>query len=362
MSTATDFKQHFATLKSEIDGALQAHTKRLSNDTARNFTPYSVVAVDAYVQVLERGGKRIRGALTIVGYEMCGGKNREMIVQAAAAIEMVHAYILVLDDIMDKSVMRRGGPSAHTLVAKYHVAKGLSGESNHFGEAIAINAALIGYHYAEGLVANLDADSDDKLRAMHLLNDALMVTGHGQVNDLFNEVLDSVDERAVDNVLEWKTAHYSFLNPLQFGMALAGADKESLAAITEYCMHAGRAFQITDDILGTFGSELEAGKSPMDDIREGKRTLLSIAAIRRADSGDKNFLIQMFGNERLTHTEFARCKEIFVATGALEIAQHEAVKHIAKAKESLQKNAGMWSDGGSEFLSALVSQMLGRSA
>lgn len=362
MDTVVDFTRRLASLKKELDEALSLHAQTLKKTTAHDFTPYSAVAVDAYTQILERGGKRIRGALTVVGYEMCGGKDHEMIMQAACAVEMVHAYILILDDIMDKSVMRRGGPSAHTLVANYHEIHGLSGEKLHFGEAIAINAALIGYHYAEALVTGLQASDADKLRALKLLNNALVVTGHGQVNDIFNEVLDTVDARAVDQVLEWKTAHYSFLNPLQFGMALAGANDETLHAITEYCMHAGRAFQITDDIIGIFGSELEAGKSPMDDIREGKRTLLSVSALERADSGDKNFLIQMLGNEKLTQAEFARCKEIFIATNALEKATQQAAQHVRQAKDALRKNNHLWEDTGTEFLSALVQHLLGRNA
>lgn len=356
-----NFTRMLAELKHEVDEALEMHAAHLKKTTAHNFTPYSVLSVDAFTEILGRGGKRIRGALAIVGYEMCGGADRDMILQAACAIEMVHAYILILDDIMDKSAMRRGGPSAHTLVSNYHRENGLSGESMHFGEAVAINAALIGDHYAQSLVTDLSVGDQQKIKALKLLNDALIVTGHGQINDLFNEVLDHVNEQDVDHVLEWKTAHYSFLNPLQFGMALAGADDETLTEITGYCMHAGRAFQITDDIIGIFGSELEAGKNPMDDIREGKRTLLSITALHKADSADKNFLIQMLGNDRLTQREFMRCKEIFEATGALEEAKKQAERHVSEAKASLEQTH-RWNDAGTTFLIALVDSLLGRSS
>jgi len=362
MITKVGFSARLADLKQAIDAELQVHSKHLHKTTMRKFTPYSVVVVDAYDQVLARGGKRIRGALTIMGYEMCGGTNKAMILQAAAAIEMTHAYILVLDDIMDKSAMRRGGESAHTILASYHKQHGLSGDGYHFGEAVAINSALIGCHYAQGLAATLDADSSYKLKAIKLLNDALIVTGHGQINDIFNEVVDVVNDQAVDQVLEWKTAHYTFLNPLQFGMALAGADDTVLQSVYEYCMSAGRAFQITDDILGTFSSELEAGKSPMDDIREGKRTVLSVNALNHAQNGDKNFLIQMLGNEKLTQAEFIRCKEIFVETGALAASQKQAEKLVQKAKKSLTNHIDNLSDEGIEFLHVLADSLIGRSS
>lgn len=360
MQTTNIFKSKLSGLKTSIDTELAVHSKNLRIQTTQKFTPYSAVGVDAYNQILARGGKRIRGALTIIGYEMCGGKDSNMILQAACAIEMIHAYLLVLDDIMDKSKMRRGGPSAHILLADYHKKNQLAGNAQHFGVSVAINAALIGSHYAQCILTGLNEDSDLKLRALSLLNEAIIVTGHGQINDIFNEVVDEVDERAVDQVLEWKTAQYTFLNPLQFGMTLAGADKTIVSSVYDYSMHAGRAFQITDDILGTFASEQEAGKSPMDDIREGKRTVLSVEALSRSDSGDKNFLIQMLGNEKLTYVEFTRCKEIFVETGAFNEANKQAVEHVASAKKSLYKNSNNLSAEGVEFLDQLVTSLLGR--
>ncbi len=357
---AEAFKTKVAAYKQELDDALEVHIKHLKKTTLQDYTPYSAIAVDAFTQILGRGGKRMRGALTMIGYEMCGGRDKAMILQAACAIEIVHAYILILDDIMDKSTMRRGGQSAHTIISAYHSTRGLSGESYHFGEAVAINAALIGNHYAMGIVTDLQASEAGKMKALRLLNEALVVTGHGQINDLFNEVLDQVTEQDVDRVLEWKTAHYSFLNPLQFGMALADANDLRLAAITDYCMYAGRAFQTTDDIMGTFGTEQDAGKSPMDDVREGKRTLLTLTALERAESGDKNFLIQMLGNEKITQAEFARCKEILVSTGALDEATKRAAAYIASAQTSLSASADHFSPDSVEFLSTLVSSLLHR--
>jgi geranylgeranyl diphosphate synthase type I len=360
MLTKASFKQQLVTYKQSIDARIAHHIQELQAQTAQSYTPASAVVVDAYCQVLARGGKRIRGALTLVGYDMCGGTDTALILDAACAIEMTHAYILVLDDIMDKSTKRRGGDSAHTILAKYHTDHGLSGDSYHFGEAAAINSALIGCHYAQNIVATLNGRSEYIVRALTLLNESLVVTGHGQINDIFNEVVESVDQETVDKVLEWKTAHYTFLNPLQFGMALAGATEQQVNAIRTYCMHAGRAFQITDDILGTFASEQEAGKSPMDDIREGKRTVLSVVALENAQSSDKSFLQQMLGNEYITTEEFTRCKEIIRTSGALQEAEKQAATHIETAKASLVSVAGNYTGQGSEFLSLLVDQLLGR--
>lgn len=356
------FKETLLQLKDSIDAEVKIHAQLLAADAQKNYTPFSYSVVDAYNQVLLRGGKRIRGSLTSIGYAMCGGKNTQMIATAAAAVEMLHAYILVLDDIMDKSSKRRGGDAAHIIIAKYHTAHRLAGESYHFGVAGTINGAFIGCHYAQTLIANLDVPNANKLHALTLVNNALITTGHGQINDIYNEASVTVDNTAIDNVLEWKTANYTFLNPLQFGMTLAGASSDTLASVYDYSMHAGRAFQITDDILGTFASEQEAGKNPIDDTREGKRTLLAVEALKTSSNADKNFLVQMLGNEHITQAEFDRVKEIYQETGALAYAQQQAKLHIQQAATSLDQHKNQFTTNGYEFLTGLVLSLEGRSS
>ena len=356
------FKNTLLSLKDAIDSEVAVHTGALIKDAQKNYTPYSYNSIDAYCQVLLRGGKRIRGSLTMVGYTMCGGTNTAMITTAAAAIEMIHAYVLVLDDIMDKSSTRRGGDTAHVSIAKYHAKQHFAGDSYHFGESGAINGAVVGEHYAQTLVANLDTVDAHKLHALKLMNNALQVTGHGQINDIYNEASATIDDKAIDDVYKWKTAHYTFLNPLQFGMALAGANNSTLASVYDYSMHAGRAFQITDDILGTFASKQQAGKDPVDDTRTGKRTLLAVEALKKADRTDKNFLIRMLGNPRITQAEFKRIKQIYQETGALKYANDQAKRHINLATTSLEQHIDHFSSDGYTFLHNLVQSLDGRSS
>lgn len=354
------FTQKLSEYKTEIDTEIAKYSKQIQKSTLQKFGANSRIAMDAYLEILNRGGKRIRGALTMLGYEMVGGKDRAMITQAAVALEMIHAYLLIVDDIADRSPTRRGGPTAHEDLAAYHKKHALADNSLHFGQSIAMNAALTGNHAAQMQLANLDVDAELRVKAISVLNYALVTTGHGQVNDIFNEVTGQVDERDVENVLEWKTAHYTFLNPLTFGMCLAGAGCGPTDAIATYALEAGRAFQITDDILGVFGEEFESGKSPLDDIREGKRTILTVHALAHAGKADKNFLVQMLGNAKLTSVQFARCKEIIVETGSLKYAQQRAEKHIKNALASLDEQQNYWSADGTRFLRGLAMYLLNR--
>lgn len=333
------FAKQLADYKTRIDADIELFSKEFQKTTLQEFGINSRVAIDAYLAILGRGGKRIRGALTMAGYEMVGGKDKAMILQAARAVELFHAYLLVIDDINDRSPVRRGGLPAHLILSEYYRSKDLGIDDLHFGESIAIHASLVACHTAQSVIIDLDVSPELKLRALDALNKSLVVTGFGQANDVFNEVLGSeVDERAVMNVLEWKTAHYTFLSPLQLGMILAGASDEQIDSIKPFAMNAGLAFQISDDNLGVFGTEFDSGKSPLDDIREGKRTLLAIYALEHGTDSDKNFLMQMLGNSGLTQLEFERVKTILVESGALDFSKDRAAQYVNVAKDSLDSN------------------------
>lgn len=356
------FTEQLARYKQLIDTDITVYGKKLERDTLQHYGANARLEIDSFTSILERGGKRIRGGLAMLAYEMCGGTDTPMILQAARALEMLHAYILIVDDFQDRSGIRRGGPTAHVLLSNYHRRHELAGDSDHFGASIALNAALSGSHAAQKVLNELATTPERKLRAISVINQTMMVTAHGQTNDIMNEVVAEVSHRDIERVLEWKTAHYTFLNPLTVGMILAGADDRSIEAITPYAINAGKAFQITDDIMGTFGTEFDSGKSPVDDIREGKRTLLTAYALENTTNDNKNFLVQMLGNTDITPVEFERCKDVLVESGALEYAQISAKKHVEKAISSLRQANQSWSSPGVQFLESLANSLVGRSA
>jgi geranylgeranyl diphosphate synthase type I len=156
----TDFKefsQKINDYKKLINNEIELLSVQLLADTKEQFGEVPGLVVDAYLKLLNRGGKRIRGALAIASYEMFGGTNQAMIVRAAAALEILNTYILVADDIQDRSESRRGGETVHTLLKQMHTKGHLKGDSTHYGEALAINSLLIAQHYAANLILTLDA-------------------------------------------------------------------------------------------------------------------------------------------------------------------------------------------------------------
>lgn len=356
----TVFTKKLSDYKRQIDADIDTYVQKLEREALQQYGAYARLAVDAYNSILQRGGKRIRGSLAMAAYEMAGGKDRNLSIGLARVLEMLHAYILIVDDFQDRSSVRRGGPSAHTLLSRYHARHELAGDSEHFGASIAMNAALTGNHLAQQAIAELDISAETRVKISTMINTTMVTTAHGQTNDIINEVVADVSLQDINHVLEWKTAHYTFLNPLMAGLALADADDIAAAGIHDYAMNAGKAFQITDDILGTFGSEFESGKSPMDDIREGKRTLIIAHALEHTNDDNKNFLVQMLGNESITPVEFERCKDLLVESGALDYAQKAAQAHVEKALSALQKLPDEWDRAGIDFLQGLAQQLLGR--
>ncbi len=365
LSTKSDVEYFLTQLrvyKNQIDSEISDYSKQVQKSTLQHYGNHSRVATDAYLEILNRGGKRIRGALAMTGYYMSGGTDHQMILKAARSLEMIHAYLLIMDDIQDRSVSRRGGTTAHVALGEYHNQKNLSGNSEHFGVSIALNAMGIGNHAAQVTIANLEVAEELRLKALSILNQSVIITAHGQTSDIMNEVNGEVTMRDVDNVLQWKTAHYTFLNPLTFGQVLAGADCQATDAIREYALSAGRAFQITDDILGIFGSERASGKSSLDDIREGKRTILTLYALKHAEKADRHFLMQMLGNSELSQSEFEQCKSIIVESGALAYTQSEAEKSVQKAVYSIEHSSQNWPPEQNSFLRGLAQYLLTRTA
>lgn len=355
----SDFKKQLGDYKSLIDEELEKEVSMLLADTAEQFGEMPKEVVQAYADVLRNGGKRIRGALAIAGYKMFGGTDDAIIVKAAAALEMLNTYILIVDDIQDRSETRRGGKTAHIQLRDFHASQRLKGDSLHFGEATAMNSFLVAQHYAANIITALPVAAEVKIKALQNINKCFIVTAHGQTMDLFVEANGSTSEADVNNILEWKTAYYTFINPLQLGAILAGASDGEMEHLADYGLHAGRTFQLTDDIIGIFGDESITGKSCLDDIKEGKRTLLVIKALATANSSDAYFLESCLGNQSLTMHDFERCQQILHSTGALQYAKDEAASSAQKAVAIVEEQSA-WNADSKKFLIDLTNYLLVR--
>lgn len=349
------FKDKLSEYKNLIDSDIEEYCSKIDESTLKTYGVYSQTVSRAYTDILRRGGKRIRGVLTCTGYEMCGGTDQKMIIQAARSIEMMHAYMLIIDDIQDRAELRRGGPSVQKVLETFHNKNKWRGDAAHTGISLALNAALLGSHGAGLVLSKLNVDEELRLKAMNIMNHTVIVTAHGQTNDIVNEIRPEVTEDSIKTVMQWKTAHYSFLNPLHMGMVLAGAPCEDTNAITQFAINLGKAFQIIDDLQVT-SVQNSSGKNQMDDIREGKQTLLTVHALKNSPEAD--FLKKCLGNPTLSQADFSKCQEILIESGSPDYAGAKAKEYVKTARESLTEHAERWDEPSVVFLDEFAKYLL----
>lgn len=296
----------------------------------------SIAAIDGYCQILSRGGKRLRGILAMQSYYAHGGTDDAVALGAARVLELVQAYLLVLDDVFDRSDTRRGGLSAHRLIEMTALAANMRGDIAHYSEAQAINAAQGGLHKAAFELLQLPVSDDIIRHALMSLHRNIEITSIGQMNDIYNEATNEIlDEASIERVLTQKAAYYTFVNPLELGACLAGANTLD-GNLHSFALHTGCAFQITDDLIGTFGSGAQTGKSINDDIREGKMTLIAQYALTHTDETSRETLRAILGNTKASDAECDQARGIMQTAGAKKYATERADWYATQARIALK--------------------------
>ncbi|MEW1843299.1 polyprenyl synthetase family protein [Nonomuraea angiospora] len=273
--------------------------------------------VEAAYQLLTdfvlNGGKRVRPQLCYWGWRGAGGGDGDEIITAAASLELCHAGLLIHDDIMDGSELRRGRATVHRSLAGLHRGPG----SDAFGQAGGILLGTLSLAWSDTMLSSCGVEPH-RLRAAHHVFDTMRTEViSGQYLDVLAQLRSgaSVDEALT--VIRFKTAKYTVERPLQIGGALAGASLELLESYSRFGLPLGEAFQLRDDVLGTFGRESETGKSALDDLREGKHTVLVAHAVRRATPAQLTHLKRWHGDPELTEERAEELREILRDTGAL---------------------------------------------
>lgn len=226
----------------------------------------------AFLGMLNAEGQRIRGALTIVGYEMMGGENSEIASKSALAMEMIQTDLVIQDDIHDNGEERRGVDCVHRALGLAAVELAWDNPVSLAKNRASLVAQGEGGAKAGQILLSLPIESDRKAKALDCYFSMLVKTRVGQDNDMvFSASRKNVSEEQIYRVMEDKTACYTIEFPLQLGMTLAGASDEDLKLISKFSKHAGVTFQLYNDI-----------KDIDDDLQEGKKTIPIIFGIDAA--------------------------------------------------------------------------------
>lgn len=267
------------------------------------------------------GGKRLRASFCLWGSRAAAddGEPAEGAVEVAAAVELFHLAALIHDDIMDNSDVRRGRPAVHRRFAEDHRGSGSLGNAESHGSAVAILAGDLCLAWSDDLLADALAGLPVHIgRATRNIWSRMRDEAFaGQFLDMLSQTRTATPESMARTILRFKSAKYTIGHPLRLGGALSGASPMLLEQFDEIGMLAGEAFQLRDDLLGVFGEPADTGKPVLDDIREGKRTILVALTEASADASGRKLLSQCLGNPSLTEYDLDAVRDLMVTTGAV---------------------------------------------
>lgn len=265
------------------------------------------------------GGKRLRPYMVMKSCEMLGGKTRNAI-SAASAIEMVHNFTLVHDDIMDNDEVRHGVTTVHKK----------------FGMPIAILAGDVLFSKAYQVVSSTTLPSDSVIKLVSRLAKSCVDVCEGQLLDIRMAKSEKIPSQSqYIKMIEKKTAAL-FEVSCAMGAICANGKQKDVSNLSRFGKSLGIAFQITDDLIGVLGNPTVTKKPVGNDLREGKKSLPILLAINRARGQNKEIILKVFGNSFATQGDIEKALKIMRSLRIEKTVRRQAQSYAQKAKKSLQ--------------------------
>jgi len=274
--------------------------------------------------LIVNGGKRLRPYLVIKSCQMLGGRT-ESALAAASAIEMIHNFTLVHDDIMDNDEVRHGVPTVHTR----------------FGMPLAILAGDVLFSKAfQTVSASNVRDQRVSSKLVTWLADACVDVCEGQVLDIRMAEGKKIPQRSEYITMIQKKTSALFEVSCAMGAICAKRTDRDIANLASFGRNLGVAFQITDDLIGVLGDPKVTKKPVGNDLREGKKSLPILLAIRKADQKRKKAILRVFGNPKASRPQIDAAVGAMRALNIEHDVREEAVRYAEKAKRSLAQYSG----------------------
>lgn len=303
-----DVKQKLKEMSSELDAPIRSY---IENEAPSNL-------IEASRQYPYAGGKRMRPSMVVAACRAVGG-DASKAVPMAVAIEYIHNFTLIHDDLMDGDEMRRGMKTSHVI----------------YGMPTAILAGDALFAKAYQIIGTLDIPSDNMRKVMNVTSKAVWDLARGQQMDVNNE---NAEHISLDDYIETITLKTSvlFAAGAASGAIIGGASDDVVESVRSYALNLGVAFQMYDDILGIYGDPEKTGKSAGNDIRKGKYTVMICHA--RDTIKDKAVLdrfMSVFGKIDATDEEIETARKILKDCGSYDYAIEMADKYTNTAIRAL---------------------------
>ena len=283
--------------------------------------PHELYSAASYLIV--SGGKRLRPYMVMKSCEMLGGKTKNAI-NAASAIEMVHNFTLVHDDIMDNDEMRHGVTTVHKK----------------FGMPIAILAGDVLFSKAYQVVSSTSLSSNSVIELVSRLAKSCVDVCEGQLLDISMANSEKIPSQSqYIKMIEKKTAAL-FEVSCAMGAICANAKRKDVSNLSSFGKNLGIAFQITDDLIGVLGDPKITKKPVGNDLREGKKSLPILLAINRAKGENKEIILKAFSNSFATQDDIEKALKIIRRLKIEKTVRRQAQSYAQRAKRSLQSYSG----------------------
>lgn len=304
-------------IKKRIDASLETFMDKVKQDYKLHLV--NPVLYESIREFSLRKGKRIRPLLLILSYQgYCPSEKNvpPSLFYASTCIELLHNFMLIHDDIIDRSNLRRGKPTLHKILGK--IIKTANQEK--LGYDLGIVAGDIVYALAIDAFLSVQETPRRKEAALKYFIQTAAFTAMGEFIDTVHgmESLNKIKEKDVFLNYTLKTARYTFDCPLVVGGILAGAPKKDIPKLSELGVLIGQAFQIQDDIIGIFDSQKNIGKSVLSDLAESKKTILVCHAYEQLETSKKKIFLEYFNKPHKTYQDLMAIRKIFIHSGSLQ--------------------------------------------
>lgn len=346
--------------KCEIEGFFRDYMKEYSVTVLEK--PFVREALKD-LSAQNEGGKRIRGALIKLGELIASRGKFHNYLPAAASYELFQTSILIHDDVIDKSEMRRKKTTIHVESAKDIGILQSDVDAEHYGISRALCIGDYGFFLSYQILAKCSVDASVLSRIYQLCSQVYTTTCEGELMDTmlpFARISIANDYAEYENIVlqiyEYKTAWYTLVGPFMLGAICGDANDELISVLKEIAIPLGIAFQIKDDLLGIYSSEEVLGKPVLSDIRENKQTLLLGVAYRNANEQHRKLLDQHYGIKNADEEDLEIVRKVFEETGAKLYAEKEIQRLATVSKESIIKIEKEYQP----ILYGLVSYLVGR--
>lgn len=329
---AAGFDHWQAGLRSRVLDEITAFLRRV------RVAELAAAGVDEVLAQYAVGGKCLRSSFMYLGW-LCAAEPDPAALRASAGLELLHAFALLQDDVMDDAVLRRGADAAHLRLSARHQQRGRPGQSVQFGASAATLLGDMCLVWAEQMLRESGVGTAALARLWPRYDAMRIELAVGQFADLSNDVRERPALDTVLGIARAKSGNYTVRRPLELGAALAGGTERTLKALGHYGSRIGEAFQLRDDLLGIFGAATVTGKPQDSDLGQHKATSVVVTALNMAQGPARHELAELLDRPELDAATIGRCRALIADTGAPERIEAMIADRVREALGALRGGA-----------------------